>query len=114
LLTTATDYAKFLIEVMDPKPADSYRLNEASRKEMLRAQVDVPKSSIPMSWGLGWQLWHLDQGEIVAHGGDYDGMHCQSAFSVAKKSGFVILTNGENGYEMIMKRLLKDLVSLLL
>lgn len=33
LLTTATDYAKFLMEVMDPRPTDAFRLNQA--KEML-------------------------------------------------------------------------------
>jgi len=110
LLTTATDYAKFLIEVMDPKPPDAYRLNEASCKEMLRPQVTVPNSPIPASWALGWQIWHFDKGEIVAHGGDDTGFHSEAAFSISRKSGFVILTNGDNGADLIMNRLLRDLV----
>ena len=110
LLTTAADYAKFLIEMMDPKPADEYRLNAASRKEMLRPQVSAPDFPIPCSWGLGWQIWHRDNGDIIAHGGDIEGFHSQAAFSAARKSGFVILTNGENGAELIWNRLLSDLV----
>jgi hypothetical protein len=39
LLTTRTDYAKFLLEFLNPKPPDNLRLNEASRTEMLRSQV---------------------------------------------------------------------------
>jgi len=69
LMTTATDYARFLLEVMRPKPADDYRLNEASRNEMLRPQIEAGASPIKTSWALGWQIWHLDPGNVVAHGG---------------------------------------------
>jgi CubicO group peptidase (beta-lactamase class C family) len=110
LLTTATDYANFMVEVMNPKPADAYRLNEASRKEMLRPQVSVPNVSPKMSWALGWQIWHLNKGDIVAHGGDFKGFHSEAAMSVLRKTGFVIMTNGENGTELIWKRLIKDFV----
>jgi CubicO group peptidase (beta-lactamase class C family) len=111
LLTTATDYATFLLEIVDPKPPDAFRLNEASRKEMLRPHVDVPGMPFRMSWALGWQIWHLQEGDVVAHGGDILGFHSQAAFSLARRRGFVILTNGENGSELISKHLLKDLVS---
>jgi CubicO group peptidase (beta-lactamase class C family) len=111
LLTTAADYAKFLVEVMAPKPADDYRLNAASLTEMLRPEVDV-SGPVKMSWGLGWQIWHLDQGTLIAHGGDDTGFHALSMFSPDTKSGFVILTNGENGAGLIMERLLSDLINL--
>jgi CubicO group peptidase (beta-lactamase class C family) len=110
LMTTATDFARFLIEVMQPKPSDEHRLNEASRKEMLTPQVDAATSPIKMSWALGWQIWHLDKGDVVAHGGDFTGWHSQSAFSVERKTGFVILTNGEGGTALIWTDLLKPLV----
>jgi hypothetical protein len=77
---------------------------------MLRPQVAVPAMPFKMSWALGWQIWHLDRGDIVAHGGDVNGFHSQAAFSVPRKAGFVILTNGDNGSELIWKRLLKNLV----
>ena len=110
LMTTATDYARFLIEVMQPKPADDYRLNEASRNEMLKPQIDAAASPVKASWALGWQIWHLDPGTVVAHGGDFDGWHSQSAFSPERKTGFVILTNGEGGAALIWTDLLTPLV----
>jgi CubicO group peptidase (beta-lactamase class C family) len=112
LMTTATEYAKFLIEVMQPRPADSYRLNEANRREMLKPHIEVPEVPPPIraSWALGWQIWHLGQGDMVLHGGDIDGWHSQSAFSPDRRTGFVILTNGENGSAMIWNKLLEPLV----
>jgi CubicO group peptidase (beta-lactamase class C family) len=111
LMTTATDYARFLMEVMQPKPADDYRLNAASRKEMLRPQIEAEGSPIKASWALGWQIWHLDPGTVVAHGGDFDGWHSQSVFSPERKTGFVVLTNGEGGTALIWTDLLKPLVA---
>ena len=110
LMTTATDYARFLIEVMQPKPADDYRLNQASRNEMLKPQIEAGASPVKASWALGWQIWHLDPGTVVAHGGDFDGWHSQSAFSPEHKTGFVILTNGEGGGALIWADLLTPLV----
>jgi CubicO group peptidase (beta-lactamase class C family) len=110
LMTTATDYARFLIEVMQPKPADGFRLTEASRNEMLTPHVEAGTSPFKTSWALGWQIWHLEPGTVVAHGGDFDGWHSQSAFSPARRNGFVILTNGEGGLALIWSDLLKPLV----
>lgn len=110
LMTTATDYARFLIEVMQPKPPDDYRLTEASRSEMLRPQIEAGTSPIKASWALGWQIWHLEPGTVVAHGGDFDGWHSQSAFSPERRNGFVILTNGEGGLGLIWTDLLTPLV----
>jgi len=115
LLSTPTDYAKFLIEVIDPKPADANRLNSASRKEMLRPQVEVPVPSeygFRASWALGWEVLHLKNGDgVIGHGGDNEGFHSLSEVSMTKKSGFVVMTNGENGYDMIAKRLQFDLIA---
>jgi CubicO group peptidase (beta-lactamase class C family) len=111
LITTAADYATFLIEVMQPKPADEYRLNAASRESMLTPQIRLDQSPVRMSWALGWQVWHLDEGDVIVHGGDDTGWHSQSMFSDTRKTGFVILTNGEGGGGMIFNDLLKPLVS---
>jgi hypothetical protein len=109
-MTTATDYARFLIEVMQPKPADDYRLTEGSRNEMLTPHVEAGTSPFKTSWALGWQIWHLEPGTVVAHGGDFDGWHSQSAFSPDRRNGFVVLTNGEGGLGLIWTDLLKPLV----
>src|SRR4030095_6095629 len=39
LRTTPADYAKFMIEIINPKKRDEFRLNRESRDEMLRPQV---------------------------------------------------------------------------
>src|SRR4030095_12722090 len=100
LRTSPTEYAKFLIEVIDPKKSDAFRLNKKSRKEMLRPQVKVAAST---SWALGWQIQHSDKGDVIMHGGDNKGFHAVVAASVERKCGFVIMTNGEKGTKGINK-----------
>ena len=102
LLTTATDYAKFLIEIVDPKTEDAFRLPQASLREMLRPQVKVEDGpGYAISWALGWRLAHMADGDLASHGGDRTGFHSTAEFSVASRSGYVILTNGDNGWKLI-------------
>ena len=111
LRTTPTDYAKFLIEVIDPKNSDKFRLNKESRKEMLRPQVKVADST---SWALGWQIQHSEKGDVIMHGGDNKGFHAFVGASVERKYGFVIMTNGESGNQVMMKLILGDTMQRLL
>ena len=67
LSTSAVEYARFLSEVLDPKPSDDFRLSAASHAEMLRPQVKVDDTS---SWALGWQVLHRENGDLLSHGGD--------------------------------------------
>jgi CubicO group peptidase (beta-lactamase class C family) len=103
LLTTAADYAKFLIEIVDPQPADAFRLTEAGLKEMLRPRMKVEDGAgYSISWALGWKIAQTaEHGELVSHGGDQMGYHCIAEISVAQKSGYAILTNGENGWKTV-------------
>jgi hypothetical protein len=104
LLTTATDYAKFLIEVIAPKPSDAFRLKKASLDQMLRPRIKVVETDeYLISWGLGWKIAHTKNGDIINHGGDNKGFHCFAEASVERKSGFVIMTNGENGAELLKR-----------
>ncbi len=105
LRTTPTDYAKFLIEVIDPKKSDAFRLNQKSLQEMLRPQVKVDDSS---SWALGWRIQHTDKGNLIMHGGDNKGFHACVLASVERKCGLVIMTNGENGNQVINKLILGE------
>jgi CubicO group peptidase (beta-lactamase class C family) len=100
LSTTATEYARFLIEILDPKPSDAFRLTEASRSEMLRPHVEVDDAS---SWALGWRVLHQKKGSLLSHGGDNPGYKAFVMASAERKSGYVILTNGDNGTEVIGK-----------
>lgn len=102
LVTTAGDYARFLIEVMRPRPVDEVRLSAESLREMLRPQVAVEQGpDYAISWGLGWRLARTPTALLVSHGGDQSGFHCTSEMCPLKGSAYVILTNADRGWELI-------------
>ena len=100
LLTTPTDYAKFMIEVLNPKAPDDFRLTRETIREMLRPHVKVVNGPYTSSWALGWQI--QDNG-LINHGGDNKGFHCHAIASPKTKSGFVVMTNGDNGPKIIQQ-----------
>jgi CubicO group peptidase (beta-lactamase class C family) len=102
LLTTPTEYATFLLEVLDPKQPDAFRLKKESRDEMLRPHVKVGDSP-PSSWALGWQLFHDGERTFIAHGGDNKGFHAFAVGAPDTKSGYVIMTNGDGGVDVLRK-----------
>jgi CubicO group peptidase (beta-lactamase class C family) len=108
LLTTPTDYARFLIEVIAPKPGDEFRLTRESRDEMLRPQVPVPNSEQRTSWAIGWAIVHDGDHNFIYHSGDDTGWHTIGVASAANKSGFVAMTNGEFGTQVLGKVLMSD------
>jgi CubicO group peptidase (beta-lactamase class C family) len=110
LVTTPTDYAKFVIEVIDPKQGDAFRLNRDSVKEMLRPHVKIEGGQYPASWALGWQIFHNKNRDFIYHGGDNDGFHCCAVASVEGKSGFVVMTNGENGPGILKNLIMGNLM----
>lgn len=98
LLTTPSDYAKFMIEVLNPTGPDSFRVSKETTAEMLRPHVKVVNGLFTSSWALGWQV--QDNG-LINHGGDNKGFHCHALASPRTKSGFVVMTNGDNGPNII-------------
>jgi CubicO group peptidase (beta-lactamase class C family) len=97
LLTTVVDYARFLVELLDPKPQDDFRISRATRDEMLRPQVKVTNDS---SWALGWQILHQPKGDVIAHSGDNPGFKAFTLASTPRKSGYVFMMNGDNAAEI--------------
>lgn len=101
LMTTPTDYAKFLLEFLNPKPADNFRLSEASRKEMLRPQVK--KST---GWeGLAWALEQHEGTSIFTHAGQDAGWYCLAAGSPERRSGLMVMLNGDTYVPFLVKML---------
>lgn len=102
LLTTPTDYATFLLEFLNPKPADDFRLNDASRRDMLRAQVK--KTS---GWeGLAWALEeHEGTPMLFTHAGQDAGYYCFAAGSTERRSGMMVMLNGDAYVPFLMKML---------
>jgi CubicO group peptidase (beta-lactamase class C family) len=98
LHTTATDYAKFMIEVLDPKLPDAHRVSLQMRDEMVRPHMTVDATS---SWALGWQIFHGKGDDVISHGGDNPGFKAFVLGSVAHNAGWVILMNGDNAGPII-------------
>ena len=118
LQTTAGDYAKFLIEVVDPKPADEFRLNRPMWTEMLRPQIKLAKGQEidgASAWALGWAIQQRPTGNVILHSGGQTGFRSLTMASVERKSGFVILTNSDNGakicYDLTLGGLLTPLLA---
>ncbi len=111
LYTTAEEYARIIVEVMNAARGRSKVLSEASAREMLRPQVALdardpierPFSGQGRSvqWGLGWSLNATASGDIFHHSGaNRTGFRCFSQFSLDRGSGLVIMTNGLGGGDL--------------
>jgi tetratricopeptide (TPR) repeat protein len=105
LHTTALDYAKFVIAVLN-----GTGLKKETSEQMLRTQVRLDEScfscierssgplSRTLSWGLGWGLERTDAGDAIWHWGDNNGEFQGFVMAYPKeKIGIVILTNSGNG-----------------
>ena len=95
---------ELLTEVLDPRPTDQFRLSSRMRQEMLRPQVNLKegeKIDGADSWALGWAIQKRKTGDVILHSGGQDGFRSLTMGSVARKSGFVMFTNGDNGGKVI-------------
>lgn len=110
LHATLADFSKFLIEVMVPKPSDTSRLRADTIETMVRPVIPVSEKPFRSSWALGWQVLHLADGPVIAHGGDNPGFHSFAAASRARRSGFVVMTNGDGGPSVIEQLLSPDML----
>jgi len=117
LLTTAKDFAKFIIETVSPKESDAFRLTQKSLKEMTRPQIkldETVKIDGATSWGLGWAIQERPEGNLLVHSGGQRGFRSLAMVSMEKKSGFIILTNGDNGGKITYSSSLGDAIYRLL
>lgn len=103
LMTTPSDYAKFLLELVNPPPADTFRLTEASRKEMLRPQVKKTDTT----WeGLGWALeQHEGTPMLFTHAGQDAGWYWLTAGCAERRSGLMVMLNGDTYVPFLLKML---------
>jgi CubicO group peptidase (beta-lactamase class C family) len=96
LLTTASDYAKFVVECLRPEPVDGNGSARQPSIQMTQTQVAVADS---LSWGLGWGIEETDDGPFFWHLGGGAGAPFQN-FVLASRLhglGIVMLTNSANG-----------------
>jgi len=97
LLTTPTEYARFIIRLMEQAPQDAASLSESSRREMLTPQIKINSA---ISWGLGIGLEIEPRKTGFWHWGD-NGTYKAFVYSdPVKRFGVVVLTNGSMGHKL--------------
>lgn len=114
LHTTATDLARFLIEVLRGAVADGDHLGAPFYTEMLRPHVrvndsapwhaDWPKPDVvernDVWWALGWGLEDVGPDPAFWHWGEGSGFASLMVASPRERKGMVMMTNGERGTEL--------------
>jgi CubicO group peptidase (beta-lactamase class C family) len=117
LHTTANDYARFLVEILQPKPSDAVRMTRPSLQEMVRPQIPLPedqKIDGASSWALGWAVQERPTGNVLVHSGGQTGFRSLAMASVERKSGFILLTNGDGGGRIMYDQAFGDVMDRLL
>ena len=119
MVTTLSDYARFLQAVMEGKG-----LKPETKELMLTPQIQIfsahqfpiPSSEtteedkpIRLSYGLGWGLFFTPNGKAYFKEGHDDGWEHYSVSFDDKKTAILIMTNSSNG-EGIFKELLETLI----
>jgi CubicO group peptidase (beta-lactamase class C family) len=107
LLTTPTDYARFMMEIIAPAGPDQFRVKPSTVAEMVRPQVQT-HDRFDTAWGLGFAIYHTKNGAVIGHGGDNDGFHCVSLMVPAHRAGIVVMTNSEGGALLLNKLVTGD------
>lgn len=102
LLTTVTDYAKYLTRLVARPPDHGLDLLEATRRAMVTPQVRLNSA---LHWGLGWGIQRDEQGEVLWHWGANNSFRNFVIADPANGRAIVVFTNSENGprvYERVI------------
>jgi CubicO group peptidase (beta-lactamase class C family) len=102
LLTTVTDYAKYLRRLVASPPNPGLDLLEATRRAMVTPQVRLNSA---LHWGLGWGIQRDEHGEVLWHWGANNSFRNFVIADPANGRAIVVLTNSENGprvYERVI------------
>ncbi|MBL7913643.1 MAG: beta-lactamase family protein [Bacteroidia bacterium] len=120
LVTTITDYTRFIEHLMNQKGLD-----ESMFEEMISPQIEIlSKSQFPpiteetttenkainLSYGLGWGLLKCKYGRAFFKEGHDDAWRNYNINFIDKGISIIIITNSANG-ELIFKELLETLIA---
>ncbi len=97
LLTTAPEYAQFMLRLLDKAPTDAASLSEATRREMLTPQMKINRA---IAWGLGIGLESEGGRTCFWHWGDNGNWKAFMFGDPAARSGVAVFTNGTNGHKL--------------
>ncbi|HDT14544.1 MAG TPA: class A beta-lactamase-related serine hydrolase [Candidatus Aminicenantes bacterium] len=117
---TAVDMARWLMTSVNGGIYKGRRLvSESAFREMTRRQYDRFAGPINGGWlnetsgyGLAWWVSTLDGETIIAHSGSVNGYTAFMAGSVDKRTGVVIMTNGNKAHRWLYALALKALAAL--
>lgn len=97
MLTTADDYAKFVIAVLEGRD-----LKSTTKKQMFTSQILIdPENSKNLFWGLGFGMEETDYDKTFWHWGDNGNTKAFVMASNTTKDGIVFFANGANGLSFI-------------
>jgi CubicO group peptidase (beta-lactamase class C family) len=102
LLTTASDYGRFLRRLVARPPETALDLSEASRTAMVTPVVRLNRA---LHWGLGWGIQRDENGEVLWHWGANNSFRNFVIAEPARGRAVVAFTNGDAGpkvYERVI------------
>jgi CubicO group peptidase (beta-lactamase class C family) len=102
MLTTVSDYARFLTRLVAPAGAPGLELSPAGRSAMASPQVRLNSA---LSWGLGWGIQRDEHGDVLWHWGANNSFRNFVIADLANHRAVVVFTNSENGpriYERVI------------
>jgi len=97
LLTTPSEYARFIIRLMERAPQDAASLSESTRRELLTSQIKINSA---ISWGLGIGLESESGKTGFWHWGDNGTYKAFVYGDPVERSGVIVLTNASNGHKL--------------
>lgn len=117
---TAVDMGRWLIAALNGGSYKGRRLvSEATFREMTRRQYDRFAGPINGGWlnetsgyGLAWWVSTVDGETIIAHSGSVNGYTAFIAGNLERRTGVVILTNGNKAHRWLYALALKALAAL--
>ncbi len=119
LVTTISDYSKFIEYVMHQKGLDKKLYNEMLTSQIkILSKVQIPtitaettteNNDIDLSYGLGWGLLKCKYGKAFFKEGHDDAWRNYNINFIDKGISIIIITNSANG-ELIFKELLETLI----
>ena len=99
LYTTAEDYARFIVEVMQPGRTADHSLSRAVLDQMFTPHSRREEQDA--DWGLGWGMRSVDGQRLIYHGGSNgSGFRCYSEFQPDLGRGLVLMTNAVGGKKL--------------
>jgi len=97
LVTTATEFAQFLLRLMNGAPSDGTGISEDSRREMLTSQIEINSA---LAWGVGVGLQRDSGSKCFWQWGDNGYWKTFMFGDPAARSAIAVFTNGANGHKL--------------